>query len=499
MKNVISKIKKYKPTKYICFLYFFVPFFVCCVCNVFRGNDIWFLLKHGKYVLEYGIPRIEPFTMHSNFSFVMQQWLSSVIFYLVYVISKQYGLLLLIVFVNMLTLFILYKLCMLLSDNKFRLSIVTSIITDIFLLVFVEARPWIFTMLNLVLILYIMELFYKKNKKRALYILPFISLLQINIQSPMWYIQYLFMLPYLVCFLIEKNKNRTDNRYLQLLIVIFIMFLCGFINPYGINNLLYVFNSYGDYYINNYVMEMNTVSLSSDLTVLAYSLLFYFIFISEVLIYIFCKKGKFELRHLFLFLGTAILGLKNLRSIWLFIIGSIPFLAAYLSPYFCKLTPKEKELNLDKNTRKKYYLLIFLLVSYSIICGFVANGNFTNKLKGGIDKIYETNLEKNASIYVNFDNGSYVLYRGLKPYIDTRAEVFLKKNNHKEDIMKEYYLVYNGYISYDEFVNKYKFDYMIIMENERIYDKALKDKNYRLIYHSKKYKYSVFERTIDRK
>ena len=130
----------------------------------------------------------------------------------------------------------------------------------------------------------------------------------------------------------------------------------------------------------------------------------------------------------------------------------------------------------------------------------IVNSKFTNELEKGIDAIYNTyNVTDSTTIYTNYDNGSYAEYRGLKPYIDTRAEVFLKKNNHKEDIMKEYYLVYNGYISYDEFVNKYKFDYMIIMENERIYDKALKDKNYRLIYHSKKYKYSVFERTIDRK
>ena len=128
------------------------------------------------------------------------------------------------------------------------------------------------------------------------------------------------------------------------------------------------------------------------------------------------------------------------------------------------------------------------------------NSKFTNKLEKGIDAIYNTsNVNAKTTVYTSYNNGSYAEYRNLKPYIDSRAEIFIKKNNHKEDIMKEYYLVYNGYISYDEFVNKYKFDYMIIMENERIYDKALKDKNYRLIYHSKKYKYSVFERTIDRK
>ena len=38
-------------------------------------NDGWFLLNHGRYVLEYGIPYVEPFTIHENFSFVMQHYL----------------------------------------------------------------------------------------------------------------------------------------------------------------------------------------------------------------------------------------------------------------------------------------------------------------------------------------------------------------------------------------------------------------------------------------
>ena len=43
-------------------------------------NDIWFLLTHGRYVMEHGFPMIEPFTIHEGFKFVMQQWLSAAIF-----------------------------------------------------------------------------------------------------------------------------------------------------------------------------------------------------------------------------------------------------------------------------------------------------------------------------------------------------------------------------------------------------------------------------------
>lgn len=494
MKVLMEKIKNYRPSKYICYLYFFVPLFVCSICNVDKENDIWFLLNHGEYILKHGFPHIEPFSMHHNFSFVMQQWLSSIIFYVSHKILGQYGILLVMLMTNILILYFLYKLCMVISENRFRLSIIISCITDTLLLIFMVPRPWIFTMLNLILVLYIMELFYKKKNKKVLWFLPLISLLQINVQSSMWFMLFIIIFPYIVDLFI-KEKKKLKN----IVLIILLMFIFGFINPYGINNVLYVFNSYGNYYINNSVTEMQAISLNEN-RLLFYNYLFYIILLIEILLYIFCKKGKFELRHLFLFLGVTFLGLKNIRSMWIFMIGTIPFLASYLKPYFKKLSSKEKNLKLEPDERKKYYSIIIILVIYTCVISVIVNSKFTNELEKGIDAIYNTsNVTDSTTIYTNYDNGSYAEYRGLKPYIDTRAEVFLKKNNHKEDIMKEYYLVYNGYISYDEFVNKYKFDYMIIMENERIYDEALKDKNYRLIYHSKKYKYSVFERTIDRK
>ena len=337
-----------------------------------------------------------------------------------------------------------------------------------------------------------------KNNRKALYFLPLISLIQINIQSSMWFMLFIFMLPYIVCLFIEKEKLNKNN-IINISLIIILMFICGFINPYGLDNILYVVKSYGNYYINNTVTEMQAISLSESKS-LFYSHLFYIILLIQLLIYIFCKKGKFELRHLFLFLGVTFLGLKNIRSMWIFIIGTIPFIASYLKPYFKKLSKQEENYKLESIEKRNYYIVIIFLFVYTFVVAGIVNSKFTNKLEKGIDAIYNTsNVNAKTTVYTNYNNGSYAEYRNLKPYIDPRAEIFIKKNNHKEDIMKEYYLVYNGYISYDKFINKYKFDYMIIMKNEVIYTSALKDKNYKSIYYSKKYKYRVFERIENRK
>ncbi len=497
MKKIINKIKNYKPSKYVCYLYFFIPIFVCSIMlnsNIYKENDIWFLLNHGKYVLNHGFPTIEPFTIHQNFSFVMQQWLSAVIFYISHSILGINGLKIILLIVCCLTLYFLYKLCMLLSENRFRLSIIVSCITQILLLVFYVPRPWIFTFLNLIIVLYIMELFYKQNNKKALYFLPLISLLQINLQASMWFMLYLFILPYFVCLVINKIKNKTDQKLYNLILIIVLMVLCGFLNPYGLDGMLYGFNSYGNKYIPNIVGEMVPPMLNSNMI---YFINWYSYFIFGLIfiinnIYIYFRKEKPELRHMFLFYGVSILSLLNIRNLSLLIIGSIPFLAAYLKKYFSKLTLEERNFEFDPKTKKYYYKIVVVVVLIIFIYNFSFSSPFTSKLEKGIDAILENNKANEVVLYTNYDNGAYAEYRGLKPYLDPRAEIFIKSINHKEDILKEYYLLIYGQISYQQFVNKYNFTHMLIMKTERIYDEACKDKNYKIIYKNKKY--AVFEK-----
>ena len=112
MKSILNKIKNkllsYHPSKKACFLFFIIPIIICIIKTINLDNDIWFLLNHGKYVLSHGIPTIEPFTIHSNLSFVMQQWLTSSIFWIIYKNIGPWGLVGLVQLVNILIIDFLY-------------------------------------------------------------------------------------------------------------------------------------------------------------------------------------------------------------------------------------------------------------------------------------------------------------------------------------------------------------------------------------------------------
>ena len=59
--------------------------------------------------------------------------------------------------------------------------------------------------------------------------------------------------------------------------------------------------------------------------------------------------------------------------------------------------------------------------------------------------------------------------------------MFLKVNNKKENILKEYFDLEKGRINCQKFLDKYKFDYLIIDSNDLLYV-TIRDTNYELVY-----------------
>ena len=88
MKKINNKILLYSL--------FIIPFLIFFVRFIMFGIDIHYLLNEGKYVLENGIPYIDPFTIHEGLNLVMHQWLTSVVFFAVYSLFGYIGLLIFI-------------------------------------------------------------------------------------------------------------------------------------------------------------------------------------------------------------------------------------------------------------------------------------------------------------------------------------------------------------------------------------------------------------------
>ena len=91
-------------------------------------------------------------------------------------------------------------------------------------------------------------------------------------------------------------------------------------------------------------------------------------------------------------------------------------------------------------------------------------------------------------LYTGYNDGGYLQFLGYKTYLDPRAEVFLKANNKKSDIFIEYYNLQNNELNGYDFLNKYKFD-VLILDRDDVLNKYVN--NYKIVY-SDNYR-SVFE------
>ena len=89
-------------------------------------------------------------------------------------------------------------------------------------------------------------------------------------------------------------------------------------------------------------------------------------------------------------------------------------------------------------------------------------------------------------LYIGFNDGGYAEYRGIKSYIDGRAELFSKKLNNKDDIFLEYKNLseHGKTFDYESFINKYNFTHILLFYNDEEYFAEYLDNNssYSLVY-----------------
>ncbi len=463
--------KKFIPNKYICYLYLLIPLIVNAML-LYQNDDIWYIMRYGKIILESGFIHTDMLSMHNGLHIVIQQPLTCIIFHLIYKCLGGYGIFLLIEILIALYLFFIYKICMLLSNKNLLLSIIISVITCLLLELDICARPQLFTFLHLLIIIYIMEVFYKNNKTKLIYFLPLISLFQINLHGALWYFIFLFILPYIVQLIIEKNR-----AVYKIIVLMIVMFLVGFINPYTYENVFFPILTYDSSI--NVIEELRPFNITN-----INSLCFFILFALVILIYIYYKKGKLELRHLFLFGGTSILAFVNVRSIPVFIIGTIPTLSNYLKTINFKLR------NEYVNTKKYWFIMIIFIL---IIAGFNTNRLLTLS-KGAGDYLNKT-YNKSIVLYANINTGSYFEYLGFHPYFDTRAEVYTKKANKKEDLFTEAMLINESCYNYRDFMKKYNFTHLVVYRDNCLYN-YLKNDEYKIIYEDKYY--AIFESNDER-
>lgn len=467
--------------KRILFLLLFLP---CLLIRRVLDNDTWFLLNSGRYVMEHGIPYIEPFSIHKNMEFVMQQWLTDVVFWNVYNKFGENGLYLIIFLCYGIIIFLMYKLTMKVSQGNIFVSFIVTLLSSILVYTYMVARPTIFTLCIVMIELNLLENYALNRNINYLLSLPILSLLMINLHAALWPILFIIILPYLIDSFDFKIGSVYSEGYgcKYLMLIVALMVASAFLNPYGIDSMMYLVNSTGHPEMNN-IIEIKPPSVNNFSGALVYIYIAIIVFT-----YAFYRKGNTKWRYILLTAGTIYMVLSSIRNITYFAICSLFPLSFFLKDFRFQ----ENTFNNKTSIKILRYVLIVLIILIIFIINFNVKKDKTTYFKyldlnNTIDYIYNTENTTNIILYTGFNEGALVQFRELSTYIDPRAEVYFKKHNNMDDIFDEYFCMQKGGVFYKKVLDKYNFTHLIVSRNDILYAYLAEDSDYDLIYSNERY------------
>ena len=507
-------------------------------------NDAWFLMNSGRYVELFGIPHVEPFTIHENLHFVMQQWLFAVGLWKIYTLFGINGIIAFSVIAGIVLIYSIYRLNYLVSEgNKDTACFLTFLTGILICLLFVRQRPQVVSSLIFIWEIYFLERYGSEDIKKTAVAFWIFSVLLINVHAAMWPMLFVFLLPYLLESIIgEKTASfamKTTGWYWKdLAILAVIIFVAGFINPYGTDAMMYTIHSYGYDEINLVVGEMKALGIRS----------FYGIPIAIMFILaIGYSRIKTPLHYILLSAGTALMAFMALRSIFLFLLFGCMSFAYFMRNW------RGVEIRLDNSReaiRKRTLLLLMMgimdvyvihkrwdmfsgmfalscikdiallflmlfmalifvfsilymknnrsmctvLLGFSLV-GFIFVPSFfeliskpvvPKGLEASAKVILEQGNTEDIVLWTGYNDGSYMEFNGVRCYLDARAEIFMPDINGKKNILNEYILLLAGNIDYRDFIKRYNFTHFLTTTKDPLYESLKHDDNYILIFDSLK-------------
>ena len=447
---------------------FLTPIAGVMVCNNSLDNDSWYVLSEGREIVENGIYYEDQLSMHEGLDVTVQNYGFSAIFYLIYSAFGPVGIYLSMLIINLLLCYLIYKVCMLISHKNLNLSLIIMVLTDLLLAKgFIVTRAQLVSYCLIMLVVYLLELYIKNKNSKYLWFLPLISLVQVNLHASLWPMIPLFIWVYIIDSFKCKRLHLEGYKTWPLAVALVGSIIAGFLNPYGFKMLTFIITSYGVPEAHSYINELQSFRPLGDI----FNILLYGTIALTMMFYIFGPTKNIRVRWLLLIFGLLALGLNTYKGLsHLILVLLFPLAAVY------------KDVAIGKKYKKQCWmaaswvgiLALTTIIAYSIVMvPMVGERSQKKELVEALDYLDVETAAKNKNelkIYTGYNEGGYVEFRGYKPYIDPRMEVFIKANNGKEDIFQEYYNLENGKLNQPEFLDKYNFDYLIVMDYEKLYN-----------------------------
>ena len=503
-------------------------------------NDTYYTIAIGEHILENGIDMKDPFSWHENLEYTYPHWAYDVGTYLVYHLGENIGIggftaiyiatAILSIILGIIIYYALNKIC----KNQLVAFFIT--LGMMYLLKsFIAARAQLVTYILFVLTILFIERFIETKKKRYAVYLIIIPIIIANVHLAVWPFYFVLYLPYVVEYILvrifdanlyyefairinkaklrkitlknksqekinklsekieklqsqkeksEQNRiNRRENSYKIILkrednikYLIIIMIICAFtglLTPLGDTPYTYLFKTMQGNTMDN-ISEHLPLTLINDLKTMTVLVLFLMILIFT--------DTKIKLRDLFMLAGLVLLAFMSRRQISIFVLICGFIFAKLIVALIDKYDKEGTEQSINAITSifgKIVTILLGILVSFTIYREKINNPivSTSSYPVEACNYILENIDIENMKIFNEYNYGSYMLYRGIPVFIDSRADLYTPEFNgvkNKEgkyegnDIFSDYINTTNLSTYYENTFNKYGITHILIKKNTKL-------------------------------
>ncbi len=490
MKNKVKHIN-------IVDILFFLIIVVICISNAIKAvpNDTFYTIKVGETIQTSGIDGIDHFSFHDNLPYTYPHWLYDLGIYKLYDQFGFDGLYIFNILCYIALALLVYFISKKITKNKLFPFLYTLFM--IFALKnFEVTRAQQITLIIFPIVAYFLEQYVATDKKRYAIGIILSALIIANVHVAVYPFLFILFLPYIAEYLLVKLREKTskkkkestinsnminhrlimetDIKIKNLFIVMAISLLMGFITPLGTTPYTYLLKT---------MMGVSQSYISEHLPVVLIDNSNFCIFLICLAIMLMFSNVKLKWREFFMLSGLILLALSADRhQSLLFTIGGIYFLQI-LVRMIDGLDTSGSAFILNFFNKKVVASLTLILVLTFSYFNFRKNNadEYISEKKYPIEAAdwINNNLDvKNLRMYNEYGIGSYLLFKGIPVFIDSRADLYTKEFNGKDDIITSI-AVLNGF---DEVVKKYDLSHILLRKVATLNSVIEKDNHYKIIY-----------------
>ena len=485
-------LEKKKKIRFHTMAVILIIIFCAAITPVTLQNDTFYTIKIGEHILQNGIDMKDPFSWHENLQYTYPHWLYDVVIYLVYSIGGQVG-----IYISTIVLSITLGLTMYLVNTKLTKNKLTSFILTIagmyLLRNYIAARAQLVTFTLFILTVYFIEMFLETKKKRYAVGLIIIPIIIANVHLAVFPFYFVLYLPYIAEYMIyilsnteiilvtakidrlnkkilkttneeeiqkikdeinkleQKNektikkkekidanpykiKIRGNDNVKALIIIMIICLFTGLLTPLGTTPYTYLIKTMQGTTPHN-ISEHLPLTLVDNLEFMCALVLF-------IAILTFTDT-KIRLSDLFMLGGLILLTFYTRRQFSMFTLVCVIILNRLINAMLDKYDPEGCKKAIKKMTTITGMIVtICLVLTISII-------KYKPKMKNHFidEKSYPVeaatyildNLDiNNIKLYNEYNYGSYLIFRGIPVFIDSRADLYAPEFNPGVEVFNDY-------------------------------------------------------------